>query len=98
LQARVNVGLRMLELQQNLADRVSELELALAQVKRLQGLLPICMYCKKIRNDENYWQEVESYLTKFTQASFSHGVCPQCYEKHLLPELERIRRQPQLPM
>jgi phosphoserine phosphatase RsbU/P len=98
LQARVNVGLRMLELQQKLADRVSELELAMAQVKRLQGLLPICMYCKKIRNDENYWQEVESYLAKFTQASFSHGVCPECYEKHLLPELERLRQQPPLPM
>jgi len=98
LQARVNVGLRMLELQKKLADRVSELEMAMVQVKRLQGWLPICMYCKKIRNDENYWQEVETYLAQFTQASFSHGVCPECYEKHLLPELERLRQQPRLPL
>ena len=60
LRARVRVGERLLELQAILADRVKELEDALARVKLLQGLLPICSYCKKVRDDRNYWQQVES--------------------------------------
>ena len=58
LLARVQVGERVVSLQSELAIRVSELEDALSQVKRLQGLLPICSYCKRIRDDRNYWQEV----------------------------------------
>lgn len=57
-----------------------ELETALSQVKQLQGLLPICSYCKKIRDEKNYWQRVESYLTEHTDVLFSHGICPECYE------------------
>jgi DNA-binding response OmpR family regulator len=79
LQARINVGVRVLELQQRLADRVAEQESALAQIKRLQGLLPICMYCKKIRDDHNYWSEVETYLADHSEARFTHGICPDCY-------------------
>jgi DNA-binding response OmpR family regulator len=78
LRARVDIGLRVLELQERLAERVRELEKALAHVKRLQGILPICSYCKKIRNDQDYWQEVDRYLSEQTQVLFSHGICPDC--------------------
>jgi len=53
----------------------------LSRVKQLQGLLPICSYCKKIRDDKNYWHQVESYVGKHTDARFSHGICPECTEK-----------------
>lgn len=80
LQARVNVGLRMIDLQQRLAERVGELEEALKRVKQMQGLLPICCYCKCIRNDDNYWQRVEEYIGEHSGAQFSHGICPNCFE------------------
>jgi phosphoserine phosphatase RsbU/P len=53
------------------------------QIKLLKDLIPICMYCKKIRNDENYWQGVESYIAQQTGSNFSHGICPDCFEKHV---------------
>ena len=81
LRARLQVGAHVLHLQQNLADRVCELETALSQVKQLQGLLPICSYCKKIRDEQNYWQRVDDYLTEHTDVLFSHGICPDCYER-----------------
>jgi CheY-like chemotaxis protein len=94
LQARMAVGQRVLELQQGLAQRIRELESALTQIKQLQGLLPICMYCKKIRVDPNYWQQVEAYIAQHTDARFSHGICPDCYEGVVKPEVERARRCP----
>jgi PAS domain S-box-containing protein len=60
---------------------LGELQAALAEVKKLQDILPICMYCKNIRADENYWQTVEAYISDHTHATFSHGICPSCYEK-----------------
>jgi PAS domain S-box-containing protein len=60
-----------------------ELQAALAEVTELQRILPICMYCKSVRNDENYWQTVETYLTEHPQISLSHGICPTCHEKVL---------------
>ncbi len=90
LRARLSVGVRVVELQTNLADRVNELEHALAGVKQLQGLLPICCYCKKIRDDRNYWQQVEGYISAHSEAQFSHGVCPDCYEKLVKPELSKV--------
>jgi sigma-B regulation protein RsbU (phosphoserine phosphatase) len=92
LRARMQVGIRMVELQQNLADRVQALEEALARVKQLQGLLPICSYCKKIRGDQNYWQQVESYISEHSEAQFSHSICPDCYETLVKPELDQLRR------
>ena len=56
-----------------------ELKTALAEVKQLQGILPICMYCKKIRDDGDYWHEVEAYVRQRTEAEFSHGICPDCF-------------------
>jgi DNA-binding response OmpR family regulator len=92
LRARVQVGMRIVELQHSLADRVKALEEALARVKQLQGLLPICSYCKKIRDDRNYWQQVESYISEHSEAQFSHSICPDCYEGRVKPELDQIRR------
>jgi CheY-like chemotaxis protein len=80
LRARVHVGIRVLTLQDRLAERVAELQEALTNVKQLSGLLPICSYCKRIRGDENYWERVESYITEHTDAKFSHGICPECYD------------------
>jgi CheY-like chemotaxis protein len=87
LQARVNVGLRMLGLQQRLGERVAELEDALGRVKQLQGLLPICCYCKCIRNDDNYWQRVEEYIGDHSGAQFSHGICPKCFDSVVKAQL-----------
>jgi DNA-binding response OmpR family regulator len=81
LRARLQVGRQVVELQQSLAARIRELQDALAQVKQLQGMLPICSYCKKIRDDHNYWQRVESYLMEHTEVQFSHGICPECLER-----------------
>jgi len=81
LRARVQVGSRVVLLQTTLADRVCELEEAISSVKTLQGLLPICCYCKKIRDDGNYWHRVESYIAGHANVRFSHGICPDCSEK-----------------
>jgi phosphoserine phosphatase RsbU/P len=80
LEARVRVGERMVKLQRSLAARVAELEVALAHVQRLQGLLPICSYCKKVRNEADYWEQVDSYLTSHSDIRITHGICPQCLE------------------
>jgi DNA-binding response OmpR family regulator len=80
LRARVQVGRRMLTLQERLADRVVELQEALASVKQLHGLLPICSYCKRIRGDDQYWQQVEAYISERSGVQFSHGICPTCFE------------------
>jgi phosphoserine phosphatase RsbU/P len=87
LESRVRVGLRMVKLQTSLAVRIHELEEALSEVKRLQGLLPICSYCKKVRNEENYWQQVESYLSSHSDVKLTHGVCPDCYAR-MMKELD----------
>lgn len=87
LRARLEVGRRIVELQLSLAARVKQLEEALARVKQLQGLLPICSYCKKIRNDQNYWQQVEGFIRDHSEAQFTHGICPDCYAKIVQAEL-----------
>jgi sigma-B regulation protein RsbU (phosphoserine phosphatase) len=91
LRARANVGLRMLALQESLARRVTELEAALSSVKMLRGLLPMCSYCKKIRVDDKYWQQLEGYLSDHSEAQFSHGICPDCFPE-VLDRLEASGR------
>lgn len=59
----------------------SELAKALTEVKRLQGILPICSSCKKIRDDNGYWKQLEAYISEHSEALFSHGLCPACAEK-----------------
>jgi phosphoserine phosphatase RsbU/P len=81
MRARVLVGTRIATLQRALADRVAELERAAASITRLEGLLPMCAYCKSIRNDQNYWERVESYISEHSGAQFTHGICPSCFEK-----------------
>jgi sigma-B regulation protein RsbU (phosphoserine phosphatase) len=89
LRSRLGVGARVVALQQGLADRVRDLEAALGQVKQLKGLLPICAYCMKIRDDQNYWQRVETYISSHSNARFSHGICPQCWHDVVEPELRK---------
>jgi phosphoserine phosphatase RsbU/P len=91
LRARVAVGIRVLGLQQKLGDRVAELQAALASNKQLRGLLPICSYCKRIRDDNQYWQQVEGYIAEHSDAQFSHGICPSCYER-ISAELDGLSR------
>ena len=77
LRARLRVAERIVGLQ----DRI----------KRLEGVLPTCMFCKKIRDERSQWIHIEQYITQRTEASFSHGVCPDCYSRVVVPELDRIR-------
>jgi len=84
---------RVVELQNALAQRVRELEDSIAREKRLQELVPICSYCKNIRDDQNYWQRVERYIEEHTGAAFSHSICPDCYEKIVQPELDAFSEQ-----
>ena len=81
LRARVHVGVRVVSLQTRLAEKVGELQATLDNVRRLRGLLPICSYCKRIRDDQNYWQRVEVYVSEHTDATFTHGICPSCLEE-----------------
>ncbi len=87
LRARLQVGKRFIQLQTHLASRVAEVETALSQVQQLQGLLPICCYCKRIRDDKNYWNQVENYIQERSGAMFSHGICPECYVSVIGPQL-----------
>jgi CheY-like chemotaxis protein len=61
------------------------------RVNRLEELMPMCSYCKKVRDDRNYWQQIESYLNERTGAEVSHSVCPECYARVVMPELQKIR-------
>ncbi len=63
-----------------------------AQVKQLESFLPICAYCKKVRSDDEYWQEIETYLAQRQNTQLSHGVCPHCYDTRVIPQLEMLER------
>ena len=67
---------------------VHQLQTALAEVRSLREILPICSYCKRVRDDENYWQSVETYISEHTDTRFSHGICPTCFEREVEPQLE----------
>src|SRR5262249_1044353 len=90
LEARVNVGIQVVQLQAELARRVAELEDALGRVRQLQGLLPICCYCKKIRDDQDYWHQVDRYIGTHTDVRFSHGICPECWVSVVQPEFQQL--------
>lgn len=85
LAARVEVGCRFVELEDRLATKVRELQEAMAQIKTLSGIVPICSSCKKIRDDAGYWSQVEIYVSEHSDATFTHGICPECMAK-LYPE------------
>lgn len=82
LRVRIDVGKRILDMQTRLASRIEELSLAVEHIKTLQGILPICSFCKKIRNDKGYWDQVEAYIGQHSRATFSHSICPECLEEH----------------
>jgi hypothetical protein len=76
------VGERILTLQGSLQDKVSELQAALERVEQLQGLLPICMHCKRIRDTVNRWHRLEAYIQDHSEATFTHSLCSECMAKH----------------
>lgn len=82
LRCRVNNGERILRLEADLSAKIDELSKAQTQVKQLQGLLPICMYCKKIRDDSDTWHKLESYIEQSSDAMFSHSLCQDCLKEH----------------
>ncbi len=71
---------------------IKELNQALAEVKTLQGIIPICCSCKKIRDDEGFWHQVESYVSAHSGARFSHGICDECFKKLYPEEYARLRK------
>jgi sigma-B regulation protein RsbU (phosphoserine phosphatase) len=81
LKARVSVGVRLVNLELALRNKISELEEALDNVRQLQGIIPICAWCKRVRDDDQYWHDVEKYLANHSQVEFSHSICPECREK-----------------
>jgi ligand-binding sensor protein len=70
------------ELEQRVVTRTLELKKALDEIKTLKGILPICSFCKKIRDDKGYWEQVDVYINKHSEADISHSVCPECMKKH----------------
>ena len=82
LRSRILVGERIVNLESELAKNVRDLEDALTHVKVLQGLLPICMHCKKIRDDRDSWHRLESYIEEKSEAMFTHSLCNDCLSEH----------------
>lgn len=78
VEEELRISRRMLE------DKVRQLEASLARVRQLEGILPICMYCKKIKDDKENWRQMEEYISEHSEANFSHGLCPECYGKQIL--------------
>lgn len=62
----------------------------ISQVSDLKRILPICSYCRKVRDDKDYWEQIESYIRKHTGTDFSHSICPKCYEERIKPQLEAL--------
>ena len=91
LRARLHAGLRITQLQLALTQRETDLEFAMSKVKQLQGLLPICTYCKTIRDDSAYWHQVQEYVSDHSHATFAPDICPNCYEVHLHTEIDSLR-------
>lgn len=83
LRQRLKAGERVLLLEKELKKKISELQEALRNVRTLEGILPICAWCKKIRTDDKYWQSVEEYVTEHSRADFTHSICPECRDKFM---------------
>ena len=93
LRARLHAAARTVELERSLAERVRELQSALEELATLRRLLPICMYCKSIRNDQEAWDDIEEYLREHANADCTHSICPSCYEAHIQPMLDDLHRE-----
>jgi DNA-binding response OmpR family regulator len=83
LRARLRAIVRILEAERERDRVILELKEALAEVKKLSGLLPICSYCKRIRDDQGYWNQLEAFIQKHSSAEFSHSICKACADKYL---------------
>ncbi|MBD3316630.1 MAG: response regulator [Chitinivibrionales bacterium] len=92
LRARVKAGRRIVELQSTLAARIDQLQGALAHIKTLQGILPVCSHCRRIRSDRESWERIEQYIVNHSDARLSHTLCPDCIEKHY-PDYAARRRE-----
>ena len=79
--ARINTHLQLRRIHIELIKKNEDLELAVKNIKKLEGLIPICANCKNIRDDKGYWEQVESYITKYSDLKFSHSICPECMKK-----------------
>jgi len=82
LRARINAGRRIIEMQNRLLSHAKDLQNSLDHIETLQGILPICSFCKKVRDDKNYWQQVDDYIASHTNAQVTHSICPECMETH----------------
>lgn len=87
LRARVQAGQRIIEMQDKIQLQVKELQQAIKQIQTLHGILPICSFCKKIRDDTGYWEQVEVYVRNHSDADFSHSICPNCLKENY-PEID----------
>lgn len=86
LRARVEVGRRLVAAQDDLLEKNRQLQHAIDEINTLRGIIPICAGCKRIRDDQGYWSQVEVYISGHSQAKFSHGICPECV-KRLYPNV-----------
>lgn len=82
---------RELQTRIHVAERIIQFT---TQVRQLESFLPICSHCRRVRDDQNYWQQIEAYVNERTGTRFSHGVCPECYELHMVPELKKLGIEP----
>lgn len=83
------VNPRELKIRLHVARRILEYS---ARIQKLESFIPICSYCKKVRDDQNYWQRIESYINERTGSEFSHSVCPDCYQTEIVPQLEALKK------
>jgi len=93
LHARLHAAERTVKLERSLAARIVELEAAIEEVATLRRLLPICMYCKSIRDDEQAWADIEEYFREHGQTDFTHSICPTCYEGRVRPMIDDMKRE-----
>jgi DNA-binding response OmpR family regulator len=93
MRARLHAAERTVRLERSLAERVDELQKALDEVATLRRLLPICVYCKKIRNDQQAWDDIEEYLRLHANADTTHSICPSCYQERVRPMLDEFHRE-----
>ena len=90
LRARLRAGERHVLLQEELGRRIIEVESALQRIRQLEGILPLCSYCKRIREGERAWQPLESFIARRSKAKFSHDICPDCWTYVVEPELKDL--------